>query len=99
MNRILLVIATGVALSISPALAEAPKPPTTPTPPTTCANGTDATGKCKPAVNLGNPGGQQPTGQATNFAFIAPIVGGVLGIGALAAGGGGNAGATPSTTN
>lgn len=97
MNRNLLLIATGLALSITPAFAEVPKPGNTVQPP--AANGTPPTTPPNPAVKLPPGGGALPAGVATNFAFIAPVVGGFLGIGALAAGGGGNAGATPSTTN
>lgn len=95
MNRNLLLIATGLALSMTPAFAEAPKPGPNAKPPV--ANGAPAPG-VNPSVTL-PPGGALPVGMASNFAFIAPIVGGVLGFGALAAGGGGSTNSTPSTTN
>lgn len=96
MNRNLLVIATGLALSMTPAFAEAPKPGTPANPPV--VNGAPVPAG-NPVVTLPPGGGALPVGVASNFAFIAPIVGGVLGIGALAAGGGGSTNSTPSTNN
>lgn len=96
MNRNLLVIATGLALSMTPAFAEVTKPVSSTKP--TSANSA-ATTAPNPTVTLPPDGAELPTGVATNFAFIAPIVGGILGVGALAAGGGGGTSSTPSTTN
>ena len=50
-----------------------------------------------PAVVL--PDGPLPVGEATNLVFLAPLVGGLLGVAALAGGGGGATGSTTSTVN
>lgn len=50
-----------------------------------------------PAVAL--PDAIAPTQEATDFVFLAPIIGGVLGVAALAGAGGGGGQATVSTTN
>lgn len=57
----------------------------------------NADGTCGPAVVL--PDGQLPVGEATNLVFLAPVVGGLLGVAALAGAGGGSTGSTPSTVN
>jgi len=48
-----------------------------------------------PEVTL-PPDGELPLGEATNFVFIAPILGGLLAVGALA---GGSASSTTSTVS
>jgi len=100
MKHLLTVAVLGFAMSVTSALAEAPKPTTSTKPAEqVCANGKDKDGKCLPAVTLPDGTAALPAGEATNFAFIAPLVGGLLGIGALAAGGSKSPNSTPSTTS
>lgn len=97
MKKLLALSAVGLVLGLDFAAAEVPQPATSQK--AACGNDQkDKAGKCPPAVVL--PGnGALPVGAATNFAFIAPIVGGTLAAGAILGGGGKSPASTVSTTN
>lgn len=82
MKSTFVLAALGVLALTVPAVAETPTAPQEKKP--------------KPAVVL--PQGELPTGRATNLVFLAPALGGLLGLAALAGGGGtSSTGATTST--
>lgn len=84
MNKLLTLSAIGLALNASVALAQ--DTPLTPPP-------APAPGVVLP------PAGALPVGVATNFAFIAPIIGGALAAGAVLGAGGKSPSSTVSTVS